>query len=435
MLLLSASVLSAQVFKLSVVDLDAFPDTIVAGQPYDLSVDIINSGNTNIPAPVSILLSINGDTPTYLDQNVSSGVMEPGDTLHWNVDDYIFNSARFGGGGVSNGIIVWPTALNVVSPDSGTTDVIFVNTGGFKVSNTLIHGLPSLVDFNAFYAVNFKTVNLDNSPNQRPVEFLVQLDDKTPVQITSVNGTIPVGDTATAQLGNFNLAVLYGDEIEQDSNFITEAHTIYIWAMEQGKNNWVEFALYTVSSNLPVELGDLRAVTNENSIDLNWITTHEENNNYFYLSKLDEQSNEFVEIGQKKGQVYSATATEYTLKDRFPIKGSNYYRLGQIDLNGTNRLIGSIEVLYEPGISAGVVSVYPNPFETELYLVIKSEVETSADFSIYDFAGRVVYQSRQPVTGGISQINVDLPSTIAPGIYHYRLSIEGENLSGSLIRK
>jgi len=85
---------------------------------------------------------------------------------------------------------------------------------------------------------------------------------------------------------------------------------------------------------LPVELINFEANKINGKVQLNWTTASENNNDQFII----EQSNdnlEYKEIGAVAGAGTSNTLNQYSFLHDQPFVGINYYRLKQLDLNGT----------------------------------------------------------------------------------------------------
>jgi hypothetical protein len=112
---------------------------------------------------------------------------------------------------------------------------------------------------------------------------------------------------------------------------------------------------------LPVELvsftGKLRP---DGSAQLNWITAQEKNSAYFELQRsLDGRS--FEAIGRETAAGNSSTRLTYGAIDPRPLSVATYYRLRQVDLDGTQQY-SSIVVLSPAGAQPGLL-VWPNPVE------------------------------------------------------------------------
>lgn len=86
-------------------------------------------------------------------------------------------------------------------------------------------------------------------------------------------------------------------------------------------------------TGLPVALISFKAEKQASSVQLKWNTASEQNNSHFDIERsIDGKL--FDNIGSKAGAGNSNILINYFFRDDNPIKGENYYRLKQVDLNG-----------------------------------------------------------------------------------------------------
>ncbi|MEI9811103.1 MAG: T9SS type A sorting domain-containing protein [Bacteroidota bacterium] len=72
--------------------------------------------------------------------------------------------------------------------------------------------------------------------------------------------------------------------------------------------------------------------------------------------------------------------------DPSPAIGNNFYRIKQVDLDGTITYSTTITIYYNP--STFSVSVYPNPVKEVLNVRVNSAVTGRYTISITDMAGK-----------------------------------------------
>lgn len=108
-----------------------------------------------------------------------------------------------------------------------------------------------------------------------------------------------------------------------------------------------------VTSPLPIELMGWSCNTVAEGIQLNWSTATENNNDYFEIERTQDGTH-WETITHVSGAGTSTTYHEYSFLDRTPLPGTNYYRLKQVDFDGTAKY-------YEPSAcehtSSGVVTM------------------------------------------------------------------------------
>ena len=86
--------------------------------------------------------------------------------------------------------------------------------------------------------------------------------------------------------------------------------------------------------SLPVELTKFAASKRAQNVILEWQTASEINNDRFEIQRSTD-SNRFESIGKVHGEGNSQVLVDYTYSDESPMAGVNYYRLMQVDIDGT----------------------------------------------------------------------------------------------------
>ena len=175
---------------------------------------------------------------------------------------------------------------------------------------------------------------------------------------------------------------------------------------------------------LPVELTvfAVKAVQNRDAA-LTWTTASEKNNDHFDVERsFDGQT--FVNIGQVAGQGSKVTATNYALTDRNvapKATGLVYYRLWQVDADGTGNYSPVRTVVFTPAVTptAASLSLYPNPAVMSTTLDLTAlPVGQRYEVELTDMSGRLV--ARYQLEGGQTH-PLDLTS-LASGSYLVRVA-------------
>ena len=144
------------------------------------------------------------------------------------------------------------------------------------------------------------------------------------------------------------------------------------------------------STILPIELTALTATCDGRSSLVEWTTASERNNDYFSLERSDDAIN-FTEVARIAGAGNSIEPLSYSYTDYGVRGGDNYYRLVQVDYDGTRTaseivLANCIEASGEPEVLA-----YPNPFNGDLTVELENFGNQPARIDVYDVLGRLVY--------------------------------------------
>ncbi|MFT6001104.1 MAG: hypothetical protein ACI81P_003572 [Neolewinella sp.] len=145
------------------------------------------------------------------------------------------------------------------------------------------------------------------------------------------------------------------------------------------------FYLFAVDAILSVELTEFDAREVEKQrVQLDWQTVVETNNSHFEVAhSVDGRA--FQILGEVAGAGNSTEEQAYGYLHETPVVGLNYYRLRQVDYDGTATLSEVREVNIS-GVTA--LSVYPNPTVDELRI----KGFTGGPIRIIDQQGRMVLQ-------------------------------------------
>lgn len=183
----------------------------------------------------------------------------------------------------------------------------------------------------------------------------------------------------------------------------------------------------TISNvTLPVEILNFKAVGHDNnSVLLSWQTAWEKDNDVFVLEKGAEGRN-FKEFARVSGNGNSGSIISYKTFDYAPDPGTNYYRLKQIDLDGTMtyspiRIVSIAKVINE-------LSVFPNP--TSRLLILQTNTSELKTYQIADINGKVL--ESKPITSNRMQIDI---SKLPPAIYIVNLIQENKTIQSFKIIK
>ena len=199
-------------------------------------------------------------------------------------------------------------------------------------------------------------------------------------------------------------------------------------AATHGRGCWI----FDLSTGLPVQLASLTATSmGSHQVQLNWVTVSETNNFGFEVQKSDAAQGDYQTLLNSFVQGHGTTVEphSYSYTDNSAVAGGWYYRLKQIDLDGTIHYSDGVGVDVVTSVEDGSVPTafvleqnYPNPFNPTT--VIKYQVPFTSDVVIvvYDLLGRevtrLVNESRQAGEYETTWDARNLPS----GIYYCRMN-------------
>lgn len=173
-----------------------------------------------------------------------------------------------------------------------------------------------------------------------------------------------------------------------------------------------------LGSVLPVELVNFGIICDKD-IDYNileWTTESELNNDYF-LIEGSYDGIDYKIIDTIPGQGTTNQQTNYKIKTKYNFI---YYRLKQIDFDGTEKIYGPIT--NDCNIEDDIYNIYPNPIKDELNIFINSK-KSLHDIIIIDNSGRIVYTEKFETTANINKKVLNL-SQLSNG--HYIIKINSK---------
>jgi hypothetical protein len=194
-------------------------------------------------------------------------------------------------------------------------------------------------------------------------------------------------------------------------------------------------ATFTIGAYpLPVVLTDFsaQAVQNRDAL-LSWHTASEKNNDHFDVERSFDGT-AFTKVGQLAGHGTTSAASTYAFTDAgvaSKASGPVYYRLRQVDLDGTSAFSPVRSVRFTSQAAAPVaLGLYPNPAQASTQLDLSQLPATGAfQVLVLDASGRTVLS--RTLAGGLPQ-PLDVQN-LASGTYHVRVT--GQLTDGSAFQQ
>jgi hypothetical protein len=166
---------------------------------------------------------------------------------------------------------------------------------------------------------------------------------------------------------------------------------------------------------LPVELVSFTATTQNEQVDLDWITMTETNNDYFTVEKSTD-GDVFEELTKVKGAGNSIYKRTYEAIDKTPAAGLNYYRLKQTDFNG--EFIYSKIITATRSASEFALTVYPNPvINNEIKMSVSGHEGDQVNVVLRDVLGKMYYNKTMTLGTGSNPVSIKNDNSIPAGIY------------------
>lgn len=162
---------------------------------------------------------------------------------------------------------------------------------------------------------------------------------------------------------------------------------------------------------LPITLLDFNAVSGESSVFLDWQTGTEINNSHFSLQRSSDAT-DFREIAKITGAGNSTSLLEYDFEDKTPVEGWSYYRLQQVDFDGTTSFSNVEAVYFEK--EASLIHVFPNPAND--MVTVEGAPKQIETLSLFDMLGKEVTPQVKFTKSGTSVVFMDI-SALPEGVY------------------
>jgi uncharacterized repeat protein (TIGR01451 family) len=241
-------------------------------------------------------------------------------------------------------------------------------------------------------------------------------------------GTLPAGVSLDAATGR-----IYVSDAAQLVNYSTARdYTVTVATTDANGGVTTQPVTFTIGAYpLPVVLTDFtaQAVANRDAL-LSWHTASEKNNHHFDIERSFD-GNSFTNIGQLAGHGTTSAASAYAFTDASvaaKATGPVYYRLRQVDLDGTATFspVRSVRFTTSAEATPVALSLYPNPAQASTQLDLSQLPATgSYQVQLLDATGRTVLS--RTLAGGLPQ-PLDVQQ-LASGTYLVRVA--GQLADGS----
>ncbi len=155
---------------------------------------------------------------------------------------------------------------------------------------------------------------------------------------------------------------------------------------------------------LPIELTSFEGFTvDQNRIKLVWTTASENNNEFFEVQKSNNLL-QWQNIGKLPGSGNSSSVKQYCFIDKLPFSGLNYYRIRQVDFDGTDSFSSIINL----NIDSKNINIFPNPVRNYLNI----NLAPGTPYYISNNSGAVVRE------GILTNPKIDM-SELSTGTYYF----------------
>lgn len=217
----------------------------------------------------------------------------------------------------------------------------------------------------------------------------------------------------------------------------TITNTARITANSQAGDLFTDDGTAIIGDNggpLPVKLTSFKAtLVNKNGL-VKWTTESELNSDYFIV----ERSDDGVHFSSRakvtgNGTTSFAHAYEYTdiLNTMSPIV---YYRLKSVDTDGKAGYSKIIAIKLNGGLAVNNLSVYPNPFISDIKVSLTSAADEIASFRVISFDGKEMLKRSVALQTGDNIVVLSNFGTIAKGNYILEVTTSTDKFIKKIIK-
>lgn len=202
---------------------------------------------------------------------------------------------------------------------------------------------------------------------------------------------------------------------------ITSAITfrLYAWGASSSAGTFsVNDFTFNAITPLPVELTAFEVKTASGYAVLSFSTATESNNSHFVIERCAD-ARTFSEIGQVRGAGTTQEPQQYVFTDENPLNGVNYYRLRQVDYDGTESLSPIVSVVFG---KAGHIAIAPSPATDRVRIRLEEALNDDAQWQVFDNTGRQVLSGAWEAETSDYELDVNV---LPEGTYTFRLVVGG----------
>jgi hypothetical protein len=184
-------------------------------------------------------------------------------------------------------------------------------------------------------------------------------------------------------------------------------------------------------SIVPVELTSFTAEVLGNSIVLNWQTATELNNSGFKVERSEDNLS-FSQVAFVPGYGTTTEPKSYSFTDKSVESGVYYYRLKQIDMDGSHSYSDVIWADIGFPLEYALGQNYPNPFNPSTTIEFSAPVDAKVTIRVYNLVGELVSEIISgDYPAGTHSVDFNA-ADLTSGFYFYRIDatgVDGSNYS------
>lgn len=170
----------------------------------------------------------------------------------------------------------------------------------------------------------------------------------------------------------------------------------------------------------PVKLSSFNIAKTGNNVNLSWATQQEINNKAFVIQRSNDGINNWQDLTTVDAVGNSSIIVNYSGTDNVPLNGFNYYRLKQINMDGSFTFSSIKKVLFSASYK---VLVTPNPAKDFINVYVSKNNNSTTLVKVINLNGQVVRSE----SSSLSTISIST-NGIAKGVYFVKI-IDANNVT------
>ena len=204
-------------------------------------------------------------------------------------------------------------------------------------------------------------------------------------------------------------------------------HYLYIRSRQ---NPWsiTNVVPFNVGFPLPLSWSFVKAQLINNQTLVSWATLQENNTGRFEIEHSTDGRN-FVKVGERAAAGYSTTQRNYNFTHVQPGTGFNYYRIKQIDLDGSFTYSVIVTVLKKNDIKQTIIA--PNPVKDMLHVVEPAQTFIE-NAEVYCISGSLLL--RKTINADVQVYSLPVNNLVS-GTYVIKINYKNESRSYRFIKE
>lgn len=168
-----------------------------------------------------------------------------------------------------------------------------------------------------------------------------------------------------------------------------------------------------VSTALPVSLINLKATKQEDKVSVRWETVTEVNSHHFIVERSTDGLT-FTSLSEVAAAGTSSAVKNYLAEDRHPFSGSNFYRIKQVDNDGSFVYSKAVSVTFDPNENIAVI--YPNPANDNITIKTGNNSSRPLSYKLFNVQGQVLATSK--ITTNLTVVRI---RNLSPSNYFLKI--------------